>query len=494
MERLEPNEFSGVIGVVARGSLRLGNGINGLVFLFAVLAIGFVFGMLHAPIGAQLAGQAIFALFLARIALNAVSGETAGTVFSTAGGGWPEVGAVAARYLTLTVLWLLPVALIGAASSGTDGDAAVAAALMAGGEPSSMLPGLGGVTAALMAYALLSGLTPPVFLIVAVGAGSFGDLFSPDHWRSRFSGRLGDLFMVYVAYTGVLGMCVVCSVPILLGLAGLSWKLAALAAVGAVVLAAGIVIDLLGRLCGFFAIDEGGEEPVAGTQDPGIGSSPEVRGEVVPRPPTAPSTIPLSGAGDPATRGKPPLDDAPTHVQTAKRRFAEEPAVAIASLEELRKTHAPHPQILHTLWSFQIAAGQPDAALAVALEALPTLVQRGNVALAAHILRTHWARRNELRLDRASLLAIAGANVQAGDLTDAANAYAMVLHSDKRDPRAIKGILGVAERLHTTESNPDAAVRLYRFLLRTAPESPLVEFMQQGLTTAEHKLSQSKAG
>ena len=276
MERFATSEFSGVIGVVTRGSLRLGNGINGFLFLLSLLVIAFIFGMIGAPVGAQIAGQVIFALFLARIALNAVSGETAGTVFSTVGGGWSEVGRVAARYLALTAAWLLPLVLIGAASGGGN-EQALAAAMMAGGEPGAMMPGLGGAMTALMAYALLSTLTPPVFLIVAVSAESFGDLFSPDHWRARFSGRLGDLFMVYVSYTGVLGVCIVCSVPILLGIAGLSWKLAALVGLGTVVMAAGVVIDVLRRVCGLFAFGEDGEAPLAHVPNPGIGPVSAVR-------------------------------------------------------------------------------------------------------------------------------------------------------------------------------------------------------------------------
>ena len=72
----------------------------------------------------------------------------------------------------------------------------MAAAMMSGGDPTAMLPALGGAMMALTAYALLSTLTPPVFLIVSVSAPGFRGAFSASHWRGLFAGRLGDLVIV----------------------------------------------------------------------------------------------------------------------------------------------------------------------------------------------------------------------------------------------------------------------------------------------------------
>ena len=68
-----------------------------------------------------------------------------------------------------------------------------------------------------------------------------------------------------------------------------------------------------------------------------------------------------------------------------------------------------------------------------------------------------------------------------------------MLQTDKRDARAIKGILKIAETLHREKSDPQDAVRLYRYLLKTAPESPLAEYMKQGLDEAQHKLGEAQA-
>lgn len=509
MEQRDLTEFSGVVGAVVRGSISLTSAVTGFVLGVALIFTGLVFGLVGAPLMGQLLAQVILALFLARFAVNGIYGEYGGTVFSTAGGSWAQVTQVALRYIALTAVWLLPVVLLGMLSVRNQvgaGPGAMPGAMGGMGGLPLPVPGMGKLLFVGSLYILLSTLTPPVFLIVSVSADSFADVFSPYHWRARFSGRTGDLFMVYAAYVGTLGMVALLALPLILSAAGLAWQLAAFVAVVAGVFFAGMMVDLLGRLSGFFAFGEGGFQPVGEVDGapgsvgavavaaPGTSASvPGGEAATVAEEDSTPASVPVSGGLEAATSGLPPLQDAIEHVNTAKRRFASEPDAAIASLEELRKIHAPHPQVLHTLWSFYREAGRPSEALEVAREALPVLVQRGNAGLAAQMFRAHWKEREALKPDRAVLVAVAGALTREEDLAFAANTYAVVLQSDKRDMRAIKGILKIAEVLHREKSNPEDAVRLYRYLLKTAPESPLVEYMSQGLEEAQQKLGQVKA-
>jgi hypothetical protein len=75
----------------------------------------------------------------------------------------------------------------------------------------------------------------------------------------------------------------------------------------------------------------------------------------------------------------------------------------------------------------------------------------------------------------------------------AANTYALVLQSDKRDTRAIKGILQIADALLRESEKPADALRLYEYLMKTCPESPLLDYMREGADEAQKRLAQPKA-
>jgi len=65
---------------------------------------------------------------------------------------------------------------------------------------------------------ILFGLTllPPIFLIVAVRAESFGQIFSADLWRTAFAGRFADLYVIYAIHGGGVGMMIILAIPVVL--------------------------------------------------------------------------------------------------------------------------------------------------------------------------------------------------------------------------------------------------------------------------------------
>jgi len=169
-------------------------------------------------------------------------GEWDGTIFSCGGGSWFLVGAIATRYLSLTALWLVPLMLIGSMPEQT---AMIGPAMFTDK-----------VILFVMLYLFLATLTPPLFLIVSVSAQNFAELFSPDHWRGRLQGRMGDLFAVYVVYTGTLGMVLALSLPPVVAAFAIHRNVGFLVGGLSFCLLFGMSVNLLGRLCGFFACGE----------------------------------------------------------------------------------------------------------------------------------------------------------------------------------------------------------------------------------------------
>ena len=240
---------------------------------------------LNAPSVAVFVIQILMAVAMARFALNGLSGEWDGTLFSTAGGSWGQVAVVTGRYLFVTFAWLVPVFFLGLKNMS---------------DPQMMMMGpamSGRMAMAFAAYMMLSTLSPPVVLIAAVSADDIGDFLSAAHWKQSFSGRGGDLFMVYAAYAGTIGMAFVITFPILMATSAVAWQLTVLVAAVIGAFLFGWMVNLLGRLCGFFAYGKYNfsDNRVATTPRPGM-NDPHLEG---PAPtPAGHASVPLSEVGN----------------------------------------------------------------------------------------------------------------------------------------------------------------------------------------------------
>ena len=85
-----------------------------------------------------------------------------------------------------------------------------------------------------------------VALIVAVGAVRFRDIVDPDHWRTLFRGRGGDLFLIYALYLGALTMTVILVLPFLVSVAVENENVATVMGLGCLAFAAGLVLAAIG--------------------------------------------------------------------------------------------------------------------------------------------------------------------------------------------------------------------------------------------------------
>jgi hypothetical protein len=502
--------FGGIAGRVLRGTLSAGTFLSGftLVFILAILSImlrQFTEGNIQA-----LLVQIGVAVALARFATNGLAGEWGGTIYSTRGGSWLDALRVAFRFSTLSSVWLAPVLLLGwrpAVVGSAIGE------MMMGGKAGLMLS----LTTLVVA---LAALTPPIFLIVSVGAHNSADIVSPRHWRRLFSGRAGDLFLVYAVYLGGLGMTVLCLLPLFTAVAFQNRDLALFLGFFALAFIAGMSLDLLGRLSGFFAAGSEGlmrPIPVAAIEVPAnpIGSphphapageamvpaTDSFHAEVHPGLMTThspsretPSGVHLTEANPSRTAatpsGKAPLLDAREHVDELERRLTVDPEGALAALAELHESYAPNPLIMHRLCIALATHGHRAESLELAREAIPLCLERGALRLAAEIFAQHQDRPDAFPLNRDTVINLAQDMRRHGDLAAAEHAFRNVIDRDRGERRAVKGIIQIAEdQLQLSEYAE--AQRLFRFLLDHCGDSPLAVHIQDGLAEAERRLAKA---
>jgi hypothetical protein len=494
MEGSQPRHeaFGGVAGRVLKGSLSAGPLFSGFMLLSGLGILGYIFRAVDAPGVYFAVVQVTIVLALCRFALNGKAGEWEGSLVSSPGGSILEAAKVGARYGTLTLVWLLPVLLLGWRPQ----------AVMASIGSLMMGDGVTKVLALTAVFLTLTALTPPVFLIVSVGANRFSDIANQRHWKRLFGGRAADLFLVYSVYLGALGMVLCLSLPLISFLAGRR-ELAAFVGFLFVAFAGGMSLDLLGRLCGFFAaevevlaketdesdiIDEPASdspflEPKSAPTLRLIRSEPNVHRETAaPASPVQPVLKVLSPTG------KPPLLDARERLDELERRQRTDPEGTISTLNDMRESYAPHPLVLHRLAMTLAEQGNRPESLAVAREALPLCLERGAQRLAAEIYGAHIDQ--DFGLSRDTVLLLAQDLRRHGSLAAAERAFGSILERDRGERRAVKGMLQVAED-HLVQSEYTEAQRLFRSLLERCGDSPLAMHMQDGLAEAERRLAKA---
>ena len=69
-------------------------------------------------------------------------------------------------------------------------------------------------------------------------------------------------------------------------------------------------------------------------------------------------------------------------------------------------------------------------------------------------------------------------------------AYSTVIGEDNGSGRAIKGLLQVAERILNERQHPAAALKVYRYLMEHCSDSPLREYMTQGVAASERSIAE----
>ena len=305
--------------------------------------------------------------------------------------------------------------------------------------------------------------------------------------------------MVYAAYAGAIGMAFVITLPILMAAGAVAWQLTLL--VGAIIGAFlfGWMVNLLGRLCGFFAFGDLGfsDKRAETTPRPVIRNELSQERQPPATTPAGPVSVPVSEVGNTfggaPTGGPAPLPNPGEKVQEAIDRFVSDPEGAISFLEQVHEEYAPHPQVLHALCMMCHKAGRKEQAVTWAKAALPVCFDRGAPPLAAEIIIALWKYRAALDLSTERKLKIAATFARSGENVYAVNTYAMVIQEDPNDARAIKGVMAVAGTLCEEDGHAADAVKLYSYLQKTCPDTPLMEYILDGLEKARKLAAVSKA-
>ena len=186
---------------------------------------------------------------------------------------------------------------------------------------------------------------------------------------------------------------------------------------------------------------------------------------------------------------RPPLLDGQQRVEAALRRFALDPDGALSALKDLNETFAPHPHVLQAYANCLYRTNHTDVAVELARRALELCFERGHTQLVAGLFTTMYRDLERLGLDREQLLSVAASLERTDDLPGAARAYSTVIGEERGSVRAIKGLLQVADRILNERSHPAAAQKVYRYLLEHCSDSPLREYITQGLAAAECSLA-----
>jgi len=486
--------FGGAVGRVLRETLSPGTFLTGFTLLVCLGTLGFIMSRFGAEKAFTFLAQIGLTLAVVRFALNGFAGEWGGTIYSNRGGPWSEVAMVSLRFLTLSAIWLVPIYLLGW-QPGSAGEALGAIYIGAEGGKALILS-----TIAIM----LAAITPPIFLIVAVSAQQFSDLWNRNHWEFLFRGRFSNLFLVYTIYLGALTLLGALLLPLLTSIFVKSQDLATILGLGCLAFGLGLSVNLLGRLCGFFASFYRGEQDWAPETEP-IEPEPTDEEEIQsprfpefspteespPEPALAVVTsMPVASGTVTTPSGKTPLLDARERMDELEERFETDPEGVLKTLEELHEGYAPHPLVLHGLCVFYFQSGRETTSMEVALEALPLCLERGALKLASEIYALHLPRVEELDLHRDTALVLADVLRKANRLAAAEEGYLQILEQDKGERRAIKGLIQVAEN-HLSESAPERARRIYLLLLEKAGSSPLAIHIEQGLEEAERRINKA---
>jgi hypothetical protein len=455
MQERSWTDFSGISGRVINGAFGFRSLFTGIILTILVVIIAKLTEKAGSPNASFVMVELLFALVFARFALNGLHGEFAGSLISTSGGPWSAVIPVALRHVTLSLLWLAPLFLLGHNQVGPDTAMAM-----------TMGMGSGGALLVIGIYIFLSILTPPIFLAVSVRASEFSDIFSADHWRDLFRGRLDDLKMIYVLYLGALAFVVFLTFPFVLLLSIKAPKTGTLLGLFALCFLFGFGATVLGRLVGFFAF---GEFETAGSpEDLGTSEVPDVSASAVAS----------------VTGGNPPLENAIAVVGGMQRLFEQDPQAALEELTRVRATHAPHPLILIALTRMQYQTGNEAEAVELARETIDVCLRGGVARPAADLIGEMWPLIGKIKPTKEQLGKLAHLLIPDGDLTVATRAFVALLRDDPWDSRSIKGLMKIAEFKMQNQQSPEEAIQIYEFLMRHCSASPLAEYFSQGLEEA----------
>lgn len=429
-----PTGFSGVAGRAGFEALRPRSLFVGALLATALVAGNHFLLRFHEGASALAFTHMLLALAYGWGAAGAAQERSLGRVLTIAG-----------RFMLLSLIWISPFLLLGLNLK----ESASLLERMRSGTP-------GGTESLLFALLILgTASTTPLFVIMASAGERIRDLFLPVVWRDLFDSRDCDLALIYLLPLGVMATVTLACSPMLVTIASRDPSAAGVVLGPCLVFAASVGVLLLGRLSGIYA------------QGPA-----DAEGAL------------------PTTRSTHDVWDTDARVDRAWTLFEQDSDAALASLEELRREQPSSPQVAQALCLMLAWLGRDEQAIAVAVEAIPLCLARGQTPRAAEIFRALCEKLPQLDTKRDDLVAVGMCLQKSGDLREAANVLVAVLRDHPKETRAIRGLLQLAERNLRPGGLPEDAAAIYRFLLESCPDSAFADDMRRGLAAAERCVGQ----
>jgi len=385
-----------------------------------------------------------------------------------------ELAGFLARYAVLNLAWGIPISLVAQVLLGSATGVGLPLMGIASGRAAMLALGF-------LIEVVIFILAPTLALIVATRTRSVPECFSGETWKWLL-GRRRDLAAFYAAMIGGLIVFAVLTLPLLLALAALAFAIrmqAGLAMTGlAYVLPAVAGPVLWARLAGAFVLSEGVPEPV----EPARAS----KKAALPSPPPNSESAPAASA---AASEPPGMDFA----QAIKRlALTADPALpaAIAEAEAIRAKAPGHAEVLAELAKLYLRSGRTPEAIATASDALSSALSGGATSIAVACYSAFAAHRRSLVLKPTEFEQLAHGLLEQSKFADAVSCFAASGKSGGELIRVQKGLIATAEAANKA-GQLQHAVRIYEFVIQSAPGSTLAEYCQGALATIKNKLKKS---
>jgi hypothetical protein len=126
--------------------------------------------------------------------------------------------------------------------------------------------------------------------------------------------------------------------------------------------------------------------------------------------------------------------------------------------------------------------GHTDQAFKIARQAFPLCFECGYVSLAAAMFYELRSDLSKFDLKENQVLEIAKVLHRADELAAAAKAYSLVIHANPREILAVNGLLDLAERILNVKDKPEAALKIYMFLLDHCNDPAMTEVIRDGIS------------
>jgi len=457
----EPPAFRGMAGEVVRGFVSLATliAIVPVAVVMLVIVLGLAYGAQKLP-----TPFLVFLLLvltsplIGRVAIAARDGDLHAGLVSSRVDGAALIGFVV-RHVVLTAIWGLPLTLAGTW-------------LFMRPDDSSMHEFVSGMRLVWLALAMAAVLAQIVSILIATKVDTVREALSAEAWRWALGTRRDDLVPLLAAIIGGVALPALLIWPVLGALTLLAFKasvksgtLMAAFAYAAPGFAAPI---LLGRLCGAFVYAES-----------------VLPSESVSQPAEPPPVAPALNLG--AALGAVPITrraDIKQAIVEIRARASSDIGAAVADAQALCEAYPTNPQVAAEVARLLLKAGRMPDAVAAAAAAIRISVNGGSAPVAADLINSFLAHRDEFDLDPTILEALGRHLMTRSDFNGSLWCFRAMRKRGGDPMKTQKALLSLAEN-GARAGNAGAALKIYDYIILHYPDSTLRDYVENARSTLQ---------